>query len=817
MTFKPGKLHHIIYAILLFFPFSGIAQVKNYSIDIKAIEPIQPRTLPGLGGQGKPGAITVNNYFISKAGIPIIPITGEFHYSRYPNQYWDESIKKMKAGGINMIATYVFWNIHEEKEGVFNWTGDRDLKKFVELCAKNNMPVVLRIGPFDHGEIRNGGLPDWLLGKSLTIRENDPMYLNYVERLYNQIGQQVKGMFYKDGGPIVAVQLENELQHSAAPWGLTYPGQPYDFTVADHDRESAHEGVSVAEGQNKFEQAGNDHMKTLKSLALKAGMDAPLFTATGWGFAAQIPGETLPVTAAYAYPTWVAKKELSPFYLYKDLHHFPDYAPVRYQPMDYPAFAAELGSGIMNTYTRRPTVPAESIDALINRCLGGGANGIGYYMYHGGSTPTGEHGFFNDEAYAYPKISYDFQAPIGEYGQVRPAYYRLKLIHYFLNEFSAQLAKDVTVLPSNAASLTPENVNDLRYAVRTDGTSGFVFINNFQDNIKTEDKNDFRIIVNTKHGNLAIPEKGGISIKAGENMILPFNLDINGCMLRYTTAQLLTKNDEPANRFYVFFTSPGNKAVFSFIKTSTSVQAISNVSIAQKSGQMEVNALSEQPAAFTITSSAGIKTEILVINRATAENANTIQIAGSKHLLFTNVLVLPDGQTAQLIADGTDHYSVKVFPKIANKPTLYTGQISSSGNDKLFSGFTVQLDKFNVQPEITRTGTRKASVKIPAQLPAGLNDIFMRVDYTGDTAMGFLDGNLVTDEFYKGHTWDIGLKRFLSAKDHNFGFYFRPILPDAPYLIDLPDSVRDESAKDKELLKINSIKFIPEYKTTIKF
>ena len=127
---------------------AAVAPMKLYSDHLK---------LSGSNPNGE--TISVNNYFISKNNKPFVPITGEFHFSRYPSQYWDESIKKMKAGGINIIATYVFWNIHEENEGKFRWDGDRDLKRFIDLCAANNMYVMVRIGPFCHGEIRNGGLP----------------------------------------------------------------------------------------------------------------------------------------------------------------------------------------------------------------------------------------------------------------------------------------------------------------------------------------------------------------------------------------------------------------------------------------------------------------------------------------------------------------------------------------------------------------------------------------------------------------------------------------------------------------------------------
>ncbi len=137
------------------------------------------------------------------------PIVGEFHYSRYPEREWEQEILKIKAGGIQVISTYVFWIHHEEIEGQFDWSGQRNLRRFVQLCAKHGMYVWIRVGPWAHGEVRNGGLPDWLLLKTAT-RENNPTYLKYVTRFYGQIGEQTKGLFWKDGGRIIGVQLENE-------------------------------------------------------------------------------------------------------------------------------------------------------------------------------------------------------------------------------------------------------------------------------------------------------------------------------------------------------------------------------------------------------------------------------------------------------------------------------------------------------------------------------------------------------------------------------------------------------------------------------
>jgi beta-galactosidase len=108
-----------------------------------------------LGTHTNAGRHTVdaNSLYFTKDGKPWYPVMGEFHFSRYPKQRWEESILKMKAAGIDVIATYVFWIYHEEEEGKFNWQGNNDLRSFIQLCKKHNMLVVARIGPWCHGEV----------------------------------------------------------------------------------------------------------------------------------------------------------------------------------------------------------------------------------------------------------------------------------------------------------------------------------------------------------------------------------------------------------------------------------------------------------------------------------------------------------------------------------------------------------------------------------------------------------------------------------------------------------------------------------------
>ena len=193
----------------------------------------------------------------------------------------------MKAGGIDIIATYIFWIHFEEEKGIWNWQDNRDLLYFASLCAKHKIYLFVRIGPWAHGECRNGGHPDWLLRNKTyyqnvpksrflqkllhqisklppPVRSTDPIYLGYVKEFYHQIHIQLQGMYFKDGGPVIGVQLENEHSFNN-PNGLKY-------------------------------------MLTLKRMAREVGIDVPYYTATGWQGSDFTQKELIPVWGAY--PDW---------------------------------------------------------------------------------------------------------------------------------------------------------------------------------------------------------------------------------------------------------------------------------------------------------------------------------------------------------------------------------------------------------------------------------------------------------------------------------------------------------------------------------
>lgn len=116
---------------------------------------------------------TWNKQCLMKDGKPWFPVMGEMHYSRYREDLWEESLRKMKAGGLDIVASYVIWIHHEEEEGKFTFEGSCNIRKFAQLCQKVGLQFFLRLGPWCHGEVRNGGFPDWLMQKGLVLRSND--------------------------------------------------------------------------------------------------------------------------------------------------------------------------------------------------------------------------------------------------------------------------------------------------------------------------------------------------------------------------------------------------------------------------------------------------------------------------------------------------------------------------------------------------------------------------------------------------------------------------------------------------------------------
>jgi hypothetical protein len=145
-------------------------------------------------------------------GKPFRYIAGCFHYFRVHPNSWEQTIRKMAVGGLNAVQTYVAWNLHSNGIRSYNWEGIRDLPRYLSLCEKYNMYVVLRPGPFICGEWEFGGFPAWLrlFVQPNEFRSSAPSYLAEVDLWLEVLLGKVKPFLYRFGGPVITVQIENE-------------------------------------------------------------------------------------------------------------------------------------------------------------------------------------------------------------------------------------------------------------------------------------------------------------------------------------------------------------------------------------------------------------------------------------------------------------------------------------------------------------------------------------------------------------------------------------------------------------------------------
>lgn len=511
-------------------------------------------------------------------------------------------------------------------------------------------------------------------------------------------------------------------------------------------------------------------MLTLKHMAESAGILTPFYSATGWGNAAVLGNEGLPVGAAYTYPTWVKEYKPTSFCLFKDIQREPDYAPVRYDTHHFPALCAEMGVGIQMVYAYRPRVTAEAAEALMVRSLGSGSNGIGYYMYHGGSTPLRDDhmGFWSDEPMGVPKISYDFQAPLGEMGLEHDSFRPLRVLHSFLADFDDILAPMETVLPEGYEQLTPENREDLRWAVRlhrgVQRTGGFVFMVNFQDHdTLRHDMQGLQLQLNLHDEFLRIPASGSFTLPKDRCMILPFNLEMGTALLKYATAQLLMKLDEGGLEHYVFFAPEGMTPQYQFDPNTVKGKTCINVTPGLKS-------------TFTVRAKDGRRIRVTTLTRQQALDA--IRVGG--RLVLTSATVLPqlDG-SVELLSFGNPHFAYRVYEP-----------------GRGFREYAVDVPEALPVAKVAPAGQRHCAVSMELPEAAQVQEYFLKMDFVGDVAHAYLGNRLIHDVFYTGDPWIIGLKRHREAlRTEDMNFYIRPL---------------------QGQCEVRNVTIVPEYRVNIK-
>ena len=592
-------------------------------------------------------------------GRRVCPVMGEVHYSRIPADEWPAEVRKMKEGGVTIIATYIFWNHVEEQEGIFRWDGQRNLRRFIEVCQQEQLPVVLRLGPFCHGEVRNGGIPDWVFTKGCKTRDENPVFLGLVERLYRQIFTQVQGLQWKDGGPVMAAQFDNE-----------YRGR-------------------------------GEYLMALKQIATRIGFDLPFYTRTGWPeLATPVPfGEMLPLYGDYADGFWERSIEETAGNYYKAFNFkaFRSSTAIATEQLgeqkerlnkgdeQYPYFTCELGGGMMAAYHRRPYIYPEDAYSMAIVKLGSGSNLLGYYMYHGGTNPEGLT-YLNETQRAIatnyndlPVKTYDFQAPLNEFGQKNPQYYMLRKLHLFMQDWGDVLAPMEASFPCKQ-DIEKGDDSFLRWAVRSKDGSGFIFVNNYERLQNLSAKKGVRL----EACGVKLPQ---LMIPAGAICIFPVNIE----GIKYATAQLIAKRD--------------GKIYLEQIK--------------------------------------GIPTTLAIGNKV----LKTLKAKGPETPVYKNYYLLTSEQAGRLFLEEDAHPDIAIKAPIINK-------VKEAG---ALRPITMGVNKAAEEP--LDEDFEQAAVYTIDLPEAPVEGRLLNIDYRGDVARLYANGQLIDDNFYHGRPFQYALWR----------------------------------------------------------
>ncbi len=328
--------------------------------------------LPPVSAARKGGTFTVGDKTFLLNGKPFVVKAAELHYPRIPRPYWEHRIKMCKALGMNTVCLYVFWNIHEQQEGKFDFTGNNDVAEFCRLAQRNGLYVIVRPGPYVCAEWEMGGLPWWLLKKKdIRLREPDPYFMERVKLFERKVGEQLASLTIQNGGPIIMVQVENE-------YGSYGENKAYVSAIRDIVRQSGFDKVTLfqCDWASNFEKNGLDDLVWTMNFGTGADIDQQ-FRRLG---------------------------ELRP---------------------NAPQMCSEFWSGWFDKWgARHETRPAKAMVEGIDEMLSKGIS-FSLYMTHGGTSFDHWAGA-NSPGFAPDVTSYDYDAPINEYGQATPKYWELR-------------------------------------------------------------------------------------------------------------------------------------------------------------------------------------------------------------------------------------------------------------------------------------------------------------------------------------------------------------------------------------------------------
>jgi|GEM_PF-1373436 len=716
--------------------------------------------------------ITFNKAYFIIRGEPIFLFGGDFCYARCNRKFWEDRILKLKQAGCNTITFYIPWLYHQPAPDKFEFQGDKDLGAFIDTIGKCGMFAIVRMGPFIHGEWKNGGLPDWLFSKlGKRVRTNDTEYFKYTEAWYLKIIEIIKPRQISKGGPVIMVQAENELGSAGS------------------------KGDDLGRGSEEPEE-NREHILRYYEILRKNGIEVPFLDIN----------------------TYLGKEELENVIsgrgIYPDSCFYgegetPLISLEKYEKTKKPLFAIELQGGMfqrffdypeyLNTRSYQgPIVEPGRIESLSLVFLAEGYNALCYYTLVDGKNPDGM-----GEGMLPEKI-YNFQAPVSSCGTLRASYEVLKRLGWFLRSFQKELlisepkvwakaisygrynplekekgfdlfehyenkSKEVSSLP-NASAQSVVCGSRVTKGLNL-SESNFVFLVNYS---KTEKKwlRDIHILTSSEGLAAEVPRELPryiqLTLQPNESRIIPFYIKLDkGKFLEYATVSLLDRRKVGGITQVIFY---GQKHEIAEMRL-----VLPKKEEVKKYGESAL--IWESPNTLTILASPkeGIfiaeleknSLRIILLSKELAGKVWEVKGPGGNIVAISNLHVLNSELTEQ------NRYSVKIEAMEENiffwlfspsQPKFDSNNFQIMG--KYFTDFSFfkGYGKINIpQKKISFNSYFQEDnliyvAELKDEILKDVKDIIFQVNYDGAYGKAYLNNRLISDHYLgKFQTWEFGV------------------------------------------------------------
>lgn len=710
--------------------------------------------------------ISLNRDHLIVNGRPFFSFGGDFSYTRTPRSQWRDRLRKMKAAGMNTVAFYTAWAYHEAEQGRYQFEGDHDLAAFLDMIAGEGLYAITRLGPFIHGEWRNGGLPEWLIQKLglSRVRTNDPEYLELTKGWYEKQLEIILPRLLTRGGPIILVQLENELGSAGC------------------------KGDDIARGSIDPEENAK-HVLFYYDIIRSGGVDVPIIDISKW------PGKEekmdMLVDTGGGYPTACFGGEGELWDINRE----------RWEKHQRPLITIETGTAMFvrfydvpaykNTSSYQgPIIQPAYIEAMSLLHLAEGASGINYYM-----VTDGQHCDGGNES-MIPERDVNFQCPITVAGSLRESYKSIKRLGWMLRSLEQEVLgahpnyQWATVMAYGKAHPGVEQSGDLFEGYHREDLKVVADVKHVKKVDATAictkglnlSESNFLILRNTKvHGSQWLrdirietsprgipcetsreyPVRTQLSLPPDQNRILPFFVRIHPrTYLEYSTAQMFDRRPF-GNGTQIILQANDNETV----ETAIIVEKRCEV---RRLG--DFMPLWENPNTVTLLGRPGPTLSIcsldldrpvrvVHVSQELAGNAWDVESPDGPVVAFSNLCLLDGGKVAQ--AHQADCYLWMLTPR---EPVIEGFHGRYNAELGLYEGWaSLPMPEKSISWRKRREGKLVIwEADLSTSLLEGTADVVLRSNYKGACARAYLDGKLVSDHYFGRFLfWEISLVQCL--------------------------------------------------------